>query len=87
VDIRAQKEKNKLIVITCPFRTVMSFQLFRYNCSLNLLRATDLRMPRVVIHASHKYFWGKEKERLLQFNKTEGGSLLLAPRTTSNKVE
>jgi hypothetical protein len=44
-------------------------------------------MPRVVIHASHKYFWGKEKERLLQFNKTEGGSLLLAPRTTSNKVE
>jgi hypothetical protein len=43
--------------ITCPFRTVMSFQLFRYNCSWNLLRATDLRIPRVVIHASDKYFW------------------------------
>jgi hypothetical protein len=45
------------LVITCPFRTVMSFQLFRYNCSWNLLRATDLRIPRVVIHASDKYFW------------------------------
>jgi len=45
------------LVITCPLRTVMSFQLFRYNCSWNLLRATDLRIPRVVIHASDKYFW------------------------------
>jgi hypothetical protein len=50
----------------------MSFQLFRYNCSWNLLIATDLRMPRVVIHASHKYFWGGIRERLLQFNKLKG---------------